>query len=89
MLQKLPQQAELGRLGPPAEVRRDGHQNPEVKPFPQVVSVSAVYWQNLTFCHLAKEKKCKEPGFIFIEKANMINLDLRVNKLITGTESLV
>ena len=89
MLQKLPQEAELGRLGAPAEVRRDALQNPEVKPFPQAVSVSAVYWQNLTFRHLAKEKKCKEPGFVFIEKANMINLDLTVNKLITGTESLV
>ena len=53
------------------------------------MSVCALYWQNLTFSHLAKEKKCKGPGFIFTEKANMINLELRVNKLITGTESLV
>lgn len=36
-----------------------------------------------------KGKLFKGPGFIFTKRANMMNLELRVNKLITGTESLL
>ena len=88
LLEKLPWGGESRNWPRCKRPPRGTPSNPEVKP-----SSSSVCYRPLlakfNIVPPGKGKLFKGTGFIFKERANMMDLELRVNKLITGTESLV
>lgn len=67
------------------ESSRWEHQNREESPLSRAVTVSAPYWQTLTLCQMAKEKRLQGPAPLAQGRSLSMELDLRGNKLITGT----